>query len=140
MSANDKFSLRHYVSNLIQQQAQESSTITAIENTNCDQRKHKRVAVDFPVVCEIQGITVLGWSVNACNQGMLARFHLAPETAMQILGTLGKEQGHRVGLEFTYKRTYRGKAEIKHFRLEPLQGERCRSLMGFFMPRIEYKS
>ena len=140
LSINDKLSLRQYVSNLVQQQARESITIMAVENAHGDQRRHKRVSVDFPVVFETKGIRVLGWSVNASNQGMLVRFQLPLETAVQIVEALRKEQGCRVGLGFTYKRTYRAEAEIRHFHLEPSRGEQCRSLMGFFMPRIEYES
>jgi len=102
-----------------------------------DRRRYKRVAIEFPVICRIRGIAVLGWSVNACNQGILVESFLPLKTAIRILGILNRKQNHSLEMEFTYKKTYRAEAEIRHFHLEFSGHKRCRSLIGLLMPRIE---
>jgi hypothetical protein len=110
------------------------------EDTGDDRRRHRRVPIDFPVVCHIRGTPVLGWSVNACNQGMMVRSYLPLKTVIQILGMLNKNRTCPVELEFTHKREYRAEAEIKHFHIEFSQDERCQSSIGLLMSRIERKS
>jgi len=106
------------------------------EATNDERRKHRRVSIDFPVTYKIRGTTVLGRAMNASNEGMLVESYLALKTALHILGVLKRKRGHRLGVEFTYKKTYHTQAEIRHFHLDFSGNEPCRSLVGFFMPKI----
>jgi len=110
------------------------------EDSSDDRRKHKRVPVDFPVVCRIRGTPVLGWSVNACNRGMMVRFYLPLKAAIRILGVLNKNRSYPIEVEFTHNNGYRAEAEIKHFHLELSREGRCRSSIGLFMSKVERKS
>jgi len=112
----------------------------ALENISDDRRKHKRVAVDFPVVCRIRETPVLGWSVNACNRGLMVRSYLPLKSVIRILGILNKNRSCPVELEFPLRRNYRAEAQIKHFHLEISSGDRCLSLIGLHLSRIEYQS
>ena len=103
---------------------------------NDERRKYKRVSVEVPVTYKIKGTTVLGRSVNACNEGMLVESYLALKTAFHILGILRKKGRHCLKLEFTHKKTYRTEGEIRHFHLDFSGIEPCRSLVGFFIPKI----
>ena len=112
----------------------------AVEDISDDRRKHKRVAVDTPVVCRIRETPVLGWSVNACNRGMMVRSYLPLKIAIRILGVLNKNRNYPVEVEFTHNKNYRAEAEIKHFHLDISPGDRCLSSIGLHLSRIEYQS
>jgi len=101
-----------------------------------ERRKHKRVAVDFPVTYKIWGTTVRGRALNACNEGMMVESSLDLEMARKILEVIGKNGENRLEVEFTYRKPYRAEAEIRHFRLAPSGPTRYRSEVGLFMPRI----
>ena len=111
-----------------------------VEDSSADRRKHKRVPVDFPVVCRIRGTPVLGWSVNACNRGMLVTSYLPLKTAIRILGVLNRTRSYPVEVEFTHNKSYRAEAEIKHFHIELSSEGRCRSFIGLFMSKVERTS
>jgi len=110
--------------------------IMAAEATNDERRKHRRVPIDFPVTYKIRGTTVLGRALNASNEGMLVESYLAMRTALHILGILKRKRRHRLTVEFTYKKKYHTQAEIRHFHLDFSGNEPCRSLVGFFMPKM----
>lgn len=108
----------------------------AEEERGGERRRYKRVAVEFPVTYKIRGSTILGRSVNACNEGMMVESNVALKTAFQILGILRRKRRPRLKIEFTHKRTYRTEGEIRHFHLDFSGTEPCRSLVGFFIPKI----
>lgn len=105
-------------------------------DTNDERRKYKRVLIEFPVTYKIRGTTILGRAMNASNEGMMVESYLALKTALQILEILSKKRMYRLNIEFTHKKTYRTEAEIKHFHLDFSGNEPCRSVVGFFMPKI----
>jgi hypothetical protein len=102
-----------------------------------ERRKYKRVPVEFPVTYKIRGTTILGRSVNACNEGLMVESNVALKTAFQILGILRKKRKSRLRLDFTHKKPYRTEGEIRHFHLDYSGIEPCRSLVGFFIPSLE---
>jgi len=108
----------------------------AVVDTSGERRKYKRVLIEFPVTYKIRGTTVMGRAMNACNEGMMVESYVGLKTAFQILGMLRKKRRHRLSVEFTHKKTYRAEAEIRHFHLDFSGNERCRSVVGFFMPGI----
>jgi hypothetical protein len=108
----------------------------APEVNHDDRRKHRRVSVDFPVTYKIRGTTILGRATNASNEGMLVESFLALKTALHILGILKKKRRPRLNVEFTYKKAYQAEAEIRHVHLDFSGNEPCRSMVGFFMPKI----
>lgn len=105
-------------------------------DTNGERRKYKRVSIELPVTYKIRGTTVLGRTVNACNEGMMVESYVGLNTALQVLGILKKKRRYRLGIEFTHKKTYRTEAEIRHFHLDFSGNEPCRSVVGFFVPKI----
>jgi hypothetical protein len=105
---------------------------------NTDRRRHKRVPVDFPVVCKFQGKTVLGQAVNACNEGILVESYVGLEPALHLLKNLANNGKQNVGLRFGYKmKAYRTSAELKHCRLHFLGTEVLRAELGFFVPKMQ---
>lgn len=104
-----------------------------------DRRRHKRVPVDFPVVYKLQGKTVLGKAVNACNEGVLVEAYVGLEPALHMLKNLANNGKHNVDLRFAYKKkAYRTSAELKHCRLHFLGTEVLRAELGFFVPKIQW--
>jgi hypothetical protein len=108
----------------------------AMGATGKERRKYRRVSIDFPVSYKIHGTTVLGRAMDACNEGMKVESYIPLKTALRMLTTLRKKRKVRLHLEFTYKRTYRTQGEIRHFHLDFSGNEPCRSVLGFFVPKI----
>jgi hypothetical protein len=108
----------------------------AVGNQNDERRKYKRVLVEFPVTYKIRRTTILGRALNASNEGMMVESYLDLKTALRILGALKKKRKYRLNIEFTYKKTYRTEAEVRHFHLDFSGKEPCRSVFGFFTPKI----
>jgi hypothetical protein len=108
------------------------------ETMKLGRRRYRRVSTDFPVVYRIQGTSLLGKVVNACNEGMMVESYLGPEAALRILQILACETGNNVDLKFTYKnKAYRAEGEMKHFHLQFFGREPFRAQLGFFLPQIE---
>jgi hypothetical protein len=102
-----------------------------------DRRRYTRVSVDFPVVYRIKTRNFLGRAINVCREGMMIESYLSLETAHQILQSLTKNRGYKLGVRFMHKnKAYRPEGEIKHFHLDFLGNERCRYLAGFFIPKM----
>ena len=107
-----------------------------MEATGKERRKYRRVSIDFPVSYKIHGTMVLGRAMDASNEGMKVESYLPLKTALRILGGLKRKRKYRLNLEFTYRRTYRTQGEIRHFHLDFSGNEPCRSVLGFFVPKI----
>jgi hypothetical protein len=102
-----------------------------------ERRRYKRISAGFPVSYRVKGTTIMGKAINACNEGILVESHLDLKTAFQIVGMLRKKRRQRFKIEFSHKQTYKTEGEIRHFHLDFSGTEPCRSLAGFFVPKME---
>jgi hypothetical protein len=105
---------------------------------NAERRKHKRVAVDFPVVYRLDGKRILGKAVNACNEGLMVESYFGFDAARHLLQNLTTNQEPLVGLQFAYRRRgFRTEGEIRHFCLRFSGAGSFRAELGLFVPKIE---
>jgi len=108
----------------------------AEESMGTERRKHERFGVEFPLSYKIGRRTLIGSTVNACNEGMMVESYLSSRAALKVLRILEKIPNYRLEVEFSYEgNTDLRDVEIKHFHLEFSGSEAYRFTVGFWLPR-----
>jgi len=102
-----------------------------------EQRQYERLWVEFPVLYRVGRNTVTGSTVNACSTGFMVESYLSSKSASRVFNILKKKPEYRLEVEYTYEgKTYRRKAEIKHFHFDFSGSEPYRFTVGLWIPRI----
>jgi hypothetical protein len=105
------------------------------ENASIERRKHERVSVELPLTYKIGRRTLIGSTVNACDEGMMVESYLSSKAALKVVEVLEKIPDFRLEVEFTYEgNTDLRQVEIKHFHLDFSGSEAYRFTVGFWLP------
>ncbi len=105
------------------------------QDTRTERRKQERVPVELPLSYTIGTKTLIGSTVNACDEGMMVESYLSSRMALKVFKILDKIPDYRMGVEFTYEgNTERRNVEIKHFHLDFSGSEAYRLTVGFWLP------
>ncbi|NIO05447.1 MAG: hypothetical protein GTN74_12790, partial [Proteobacteria bacterium] len=75
----------------------------AERNIPNERRKHQRVPVELPLSYKIGKKTLIGNTVNACDEGVMVESYLSPKAALRVFRILEKIPDYRMGVEFTYQ-------------------------------------
>ncbi len=101
-----------------------------------ERRKHDRVPVELPLSYKIGKKTLIGNTVNACDEGIMVESYLSSKAAFKIFKALERVPDYRLGVEFIYEgNTDRRDAEIKHFHLDFSGSAAYRLTVGFWLPK-----